>query len=51
MIIKRHGCHFFQIQISKDVITKLWQGDWYNLLYAARDMATQNNMKATTRAE
>ncbi len=26
-------------------------GDWYNSLQAARDLATRNNMKATTRAE
>ena len=26
-------------------------GDWYNQLQAARDLATRNNMKATTRAE
>jgi transposase InsO family protein len=26
-------------------------GDWYNTLQMARDLATENNMKATTRAE
>jgi len=31
--------------------SKTLAGDWYNSLQAARDLATRNNMKATTQAE
>jgi hypothetical protein len=39
------------IQTNPDIqrcYSKPPAGDWYNLLQAARDLATQNNMKATT---
>jgi len=50
---KMRGCRPFQIQTFKDATVKYLKeiGTWYNYLQAARDLATWNNMKATTRAE